>query len=195
MTTATLSRAERLAAMEAPKPKASSKKTVAAFERPELKDKTRRYAELIQMGKDIEAEKGLIRADLLAPAETLRIEESRKLGALQNSVIINGLSYVTQRKYTPLANTTEHPTRINDIKQKFGALSGRYFREVYTIGIDIDKLSDELLDALAAAGAVTTRTLIPTEAYHADRILKPEVEALAATEPDVKFVAYFQDKE
>lgn len=181
MSTATAMSVGELLAASA-KPKATKSSKPAPFFLPDLQAKCDELASIIVQAKDLEARKDMLTADLIQSCEPVRVSESRKTGKCMSSLDVNGLTYVCQNRYSKI----DKPGQMEAAKQALGS----YVRDVYAVKIDVTKLTTELLQALLAAGATVEQHCEVTANFHAERTLKPEVEAMTASFP-INPVRYF----
>jgi hypothetical protein len=162
----------------------------------EESERFRALAALKQAKDDAEVAFRQCAADCIGLVEPRRVELSRTMGKCLASLDVNGLTYVHQNRYSAIKDESDAGGPTLDAQREsllalFGADFSQYFVEQMTVSIDVSKLSEAQLEALAALDPEVTCTLKPTASLHADRTLKPDV-ASKCEQAHIGPVQYFK---
>ena len=163
-----------------PKAKASSVPCVTI---PEINEVLLKFVDATKRSKDAAAEADQLEDEIKERAEEARIELSKGRGELVKSLELNHLAtYTTKHQYKDIP-LTDRPAILALVGERIS-----YFPATNEIKV-IAPINNELLAALKGACASlgkkfgdvfsVKQVLKPVEAFTADRVLKPEVAALA----------------
>ena len=173
------------AAVSAPKAKKSDTPAVRSDV---LDEKLKRLVEAKRLAKDLDAEIKLIAADCQPEAERLRLDYCRQTGSAASSIKINGVTFVVQNKYSKIPLS-----EAEGLQARFNGKTETYFTKQSEVKVDVTKLTPEALKALLLCGAATVeRFFKPTDAFHTDATLDPNVHALAEA-AGIRAVQYFKE--
>lgn len=197
MSTATLTPPSNLAdlmkgANAAPKAKKSA---TPEIDLPEIKAITAAYPGLCAALKDAEARKDAAQAAIMGAALPHLCAVSRVACAPASSIRVNGLLMVRSASRTDLRDTTEAPNAVATAMNAFKDDFFTYFTPVVRTQMTPDQIIaiNKYLDSVNAPCARVEYSLDwrPTPALHADRTIKPDVEALCARAiPQINPVQY-----
>lgn len=146
-----------------------------------------RLLELKRQMKDLEAEVKMLESDLKPAAELLRMQASQLRGENLSSIKVNGVAYRTQFRYSPVTDAE----LVQRIESAAWVEAGTYFKEKYSIEVDVTQLDDAVVEALLAQGAVFHTVFEATRQFHDDRTLRADVAELDVG--PLKPVAFFQE--
>lgn len=167
----------------------SAKDETPAVSLPDLAPQIRQFTEWARQIKDLEAQRAALKADLLAAIEPHRIALARSKGEYIGSIRVNGLLYVTQNNGQKNWSEDE----VSAARAAFGDQFETYFKDTYSVSVDVTALPPDLFAALIAAGAVIEQKTTTTKQLHIDRTLRPEIQQMADAVPAASPTCYFKE--
>ena len=165
---------------------------------PELDEYIQRYVDLMRESNDKKAEADILKADIAERAEAARVEVSRGKHDVVSSLRLNGkVTYGTQAKTCVIPQDKEGEI-MAICPDKMG-----YFPTVYDVKVKsedgIDQKTYEAMVAMAASLGKQVGELFeikmvlkPTPAWYTDKVLRPEIFALAQQLKDAGLVKPYE---
>ena len=151
---------------------------------PSLDEQIDRFTEATAEMKQQKAIAETAGQQIISEVSEQRFQLCRKEGRAESSVRVNGRVTFTQKcQYSPVPGEA-----LPELEAAFGAEFGRYFPNVLSIKLNAAAASDEatLESLIGAIGAdkfqewfEIERKVLPSEMFHTDMTMRPEVQATA----------------